>query len=347
MAPVKKYRPTTDLFFAVLMLVLAVYSQPGIALESRPQGVSAATLGVVINLDDPQSVAVGEYYQKRRSIPAANIIRVHVRADTNTLSESEFRILKASIDRQTRSSIQAYALTWVRPYRVECMSMTTAIAAGFNRDYCSEGCKTTRVSAYYDSNSREPMLDAALRPTMMLAATSLKEAKALIDRGVAADSTAPKGTAYLVNTRDTARNVRTPRFALAQDLFGNEFSIRRMDAESLTDASDVMFYFIGAVHVPNLTSNRFLPGAVADHLTSTGGDLLSTSQMSSLRWLEAGATASYGTVVEPCAFPAKFPDPVVMMKHYFAGETLIEAYWKSVAMPGQGLFIGEPLAKPF
>ena len=191
------------------------------------------------------------------------------------------------------------------------------------------------------------MLDAALRPTMMLAATSLKEAKALIDRGVAADGTAPKGTAYLVNTHDTARNVRTPRFALAQDLFGNEFSIRRMDAESLTEASDVMFYFIGAVHVPNLTSNRFLPGAVADHLTSTGGDLLSTSQMSSLRWLEAGATASYGTVVEPCAFPAKFPDPVVMMKHYFAGETLIEAYWKSVAMPGQGLFIGEPLARPF
>jgi uncharacterized protein (TIGR03790 family) len=86
---------------------------------------------------------------------------------------------------------------------------------------------------------------------------------------------------------------------------------------------------------------------VADHLTSTGGDLLSTSQMSSLRWLEAGATASYGTVVEPCAFPAKFPDPVVMMKHYFAGQTLIEAYWKSVAMPGQGLFIGEPLARPF
>ena len=29
--------------------------------------------------------------------------------------------------------------------------------------------------------------------------------------------------------------------------------------------------------------------------------------MSSLKWLEAGATASYGTVVEPCSFPQKFP----------------------------------------
>ena len=35
------------------------------------------------------------------------------------------------------------------------------------------------------------------------------------------------------------------------------------------------------------------------------------------------------------------------MAHYLSGETLIEAYWKSVLMPGQGLFIGEPLARPF
>jgi hypothetical protein len=26
---------------------------------------------------------------------------------------------------------------------------------------------------------------------------------------------------------------------------------------------------------------------------------------------------------------------------------VLEAYWKSVAMPGQGVFVGEPLAAPF
>lgn len=35
------------------------------------------------------------------------------------------------------------------------------------------------------------------------------------------------------------------------------------------------------------------------------------------------------------------------MGHYLRGETLIEAYWKSLSMPGQGIFIGEPLANPF
>ncbi|MDY6830138.1 MAG: TIGR03790 family protein, partial [Pseudomonadota bacterium] len=36
-----------------------------------------------------------------------------------------------------------------------------------------------------------------------------------------------------------------------------------------------------------------------------------------------------------------------LIDHYLNGETLIEAYWKSVASPGQGLFVGEPLARPF
>jgi uncharacterized protein (TIGR03790 family) len=69
--------------------------------------------------------------------------------------------------------------------------------------------------------------------------------------------------------------------------------------------------------------------------------------MSALRWLEAGATASYGTVVEPCNFTAKFPQPALAITRYTRGETVLEAYWKSVMMPGQGVFVGEPLAAPF
>jgi hypothetical protein len=69
--------------------------------------------------------------------------------------------------------------------------------------------------------------------------------------------------------------------------------------------------------------------------------------MSALRWLEAGATGSYGTVTEPCNFVDKFPRPNIVIDRYLNGETLLEAYWKSVAWPGQGVFIGEPLARPF
>ena len=35
------------------------------------------------------------------------------------------------------------------------------------------------------------------------------------------------------------------------------------------------------------------------------------------------------------------------MYHYATGATAIEAYWKSVAWPVEGVFVGEPLARPF
>jgi uncharacterized protein (TIGR03790 family) len=150
-----------------------------------------------------------------------------------------------------------------------------------------------------------------------------------------------------VQTNDAARNVRAARYPLAQELFTDRIHMQLVHASALKDARDIVFYIVGAVRVPGLETLHFLPGAVADHLTSTGGALTETDQMSSLRWLEAGATGSYGAVVEPCNFPTKFPDPVALMRHYLAGDTLIEAYWKSVAMPGQGVFIGEPLARPY
>jgi hypothetical protein len=52
-------------------------------------------------------------------------------------------------------------------------------------------------------------------------------------------------------------------------------------------------------------------------------------------------------VLEPCNFPQKFPNPGIVMSYYLQGDRLIEAYWKSVEQPGQGIFIGEPLARPF
>ncbi|WNO04102.1 TIGR03790 family protein [Rhodoferax mekongensis] len=92
----------------------------------------------------------------------------------------------------------------------------------------------------------------------------------------------------------------------------------------------------------------WLPGALADHLTSFGGQLSNTSgQMTALEWLEAGATASYGTVSEPCNHWQKFPHPQVLLLNYLQGATALEAYWRSVAWPAQGVLVGEPLAAPF
>lgn len=78
-----------------------------------------------------------------------------------------------------------------------------------------------------------------------------------------------------------------------------------------------------------------------------GDTLIGGGQMSVLRWLAAGASGSYGTVREPCNYPQKFPETAVLLPYYFAGNSLVEAYWKSVQWPGEGIFVGDPLTRPY
>lgn len=238
-------------------------------------------------------------------------------------------------------------LTWLAPYRVDCMSITSAFTFGFAHQYCALDCKPTAPNPYFDSDSKSAFRDFGMRPTMTIAAETIEQARALIDRGVAADATDPKGSAYLVVTKDKARSSRAPQFNKVQTAFGYRVPSFVLRTEGIKDRSDIMFYFTGTKSVPYLDSLTFLPGAVADHLTSHGGRLTGSNQMNALEWLKAGATGSYGAVVEPCNFPQKFPQPEVLMRHYLAGDSLIEAYWKSVVWPGQGIFIGEPLSAPY
>ena len=103
-----------------------------------------------------------------------------------------------------------------------------------------------------------------------------------------------------------------------------------------------------AVLPAGIAALDWVPGALADHLTSYGGLLDATEgQTPATAWLEAGATASYGTVSEPCNHLQKFPLPPLLLGHYLQGVTALEAYWKSVAWPLQSVFVGEPLAAPF
>jgi uncharacterized protein (TIGR03790 family) len=327
--------------------LLAGTIAPAAEAGAAGRGIAPATLAIVVNLSDPLSVEIGQYYRQRRGVPRENVLHTRFEAGRVALPRGEFTRLRNEIEARTPPGVQAYALTWAQPYRVGCMSITTAFAAGFDEAFCGRKCSLSRRLAYFDSPSIRPHDDFGIRPTMMLAARDLRGAKALVDRGIAADGTHPGGTAYLVRTPDRLRNIRAADFPAVIAEQGPGFRVAYVEADALRSRSDVMFYFTGARTVAALETNRFLPGAIADHLTSSGGRLTDSRQMSSLRWLEAGATGSYGTVTEPCAILDKFPVPAVVMRHYRAGETLLEAYWKSVAMPGQGVFIGEPLARPF
>lgn len=309
--------------------------------------VSNQTLAVLVNINDSESIEIAEYYKQARLIPDKNIIYLNFQANVNSLSKAEFEIIKKELDEKVSENVQAYALAWRKPWRVDCMSITSAFSLGFSKEYCAVGCNKTKRVDYFNSQSNQPYADFGIRPSMMLSGSRVKVVKNLIDKGVLADNSRPNGTAYLLSTSDKERNVRAVHYSAIKKTLDKLLNIELIHADAIKNKQDVMFYFTGMKEVEYIDTNKFMPGSIADHLTSTGGHLFKSSQMSVLDWVDAGATGTYGTVVEPCNFRQKFSNPQIIMKKYLSGNSLIEAYWKSVHMPGQGLFVGEPLASPY
>lgn len=327
-------------------------------------GLEPQELGVLVNDADPLSVSIAEYYVAARAIPAANVVHLTLPSSTaNAMTQAEFEPLATQVEAALPAEVQALLITWTKPYAVDNMSVTSAFALGYRTigDTCTDpNSQFMSANPYLTApDSTSPFSDLGFRPAMTLPATTLEEAQAIIDRGIASDGTWPTGSAFLMNTSDQTRSARcilNPSFGwtnecqLLLDVWDSEKSgveAGIVNADAITGETDVLFYIQGLASVADIATNTYRPGAVADHLTSYGGQIPTSGQMSAFQFLLGGATGSYGTVVEPCAYQQKFPDPSVLIPVYFGGATLIEAYWKSVDWPAEGIFLGEPLARPF
>ncbi|MDP3612570.1 MAG: TIGR03790 family protein, partial [Rubrivivax sp.] len=304
-------------------------------LRSRLQ---ARDLGLVINSADPYSVAVGEHYLRARGLQPWQVLRVRLPV-VPVLSPDDFEALRQSIERHFGPQTQALALAWAAPYAVACNAITGALALGFDASLCSNGCAPSRGSGYFNSATTRPFTTPGWRPSMLLAAPTVAQAVALIDRGVASDGSLFQSdrepvSALMLVTDDRARAVRMALYpptglppALGVDLWVE-------NAAALQSKRRVLTVTTGSDKLELQPAPDWVPGALADHLTSFGGDLQGQhGQATALDWIASGATASHGAVSEPCNHPQKFPHPQVLLLHYLQGATAIEAYWKSVAWP--------------
>jgi len=312
----------------------------------------AADIGLVINTADPYSVAVGEHYIEARRLTPGQVLRLALPVH-GTLRRDEFEVLRAAVAERFGAATQALALAWTSPYAVECNSITGALALGFDGELCRHSCAASRPSSYFNSPSSRPLAQHGFRPSMLLAAPGVAEARALIDRGVAADGSLalrgrPSVSVLLLRSGDTARGVRAALYPPPGRLPAFGMEVRVAPSSELAAARRVLVVMTGSERLTLDPPPDWVPGALADHLTSVGGDLSGQhTQSTVLEWIASGATASHGTVSEPCNHLQKFPHPQLLLLHYLQGSTAIEAYWKSVSWPQQSLFVGEPLAAPF
>ncbi|HET9645382.1 MAG TPA: TIGR03790 family protein, partial [Burkholderiaceae bacterium] len=216
----------------------------GQSVQARKPGhLTSSDIGLVVNEADPFSVEVGEYYAVRRRLKSSQVlhVRLPVRA---VLTPGEFDDLRRRIERYFGAEVQALALAWTIPYAVQCNSVTGALALGFDPDLCENSCGRSRLSPYLNSSSSRPFSDHHLRPSMLLAARTVVSAKAMIDRGVAADGTlgrrgGPPAVAYFLKSEDAARNVRAPMFPLPGLLRDYNVDIKIEPAGAMRDGRRV------------------------------------------------------------------------------------------------------------
>lgn len=330
----------------ILWLLNAYSAQAQVAATSLE--ITSENVALVVNDADPSSVLIADYYQSAHNIPEQNIIHAILNPSQAKLSRKAFESFSDTLNSKLLPSHQAVLFLWSAPYQVECQSLTSVFTLGFDPNLCVRTCAPSQANPYFNKpNNRLANLNN-MRLSMLLPTSEIEVAMSVIDRGVISREGVFKSTAYYLKTDDKARNSRAHFFPKNGLSFkGTGLTVVNKQENALIDVRDIMIYQIGAAHVKYLPTLNFLPGALADHLTSFGGQLKEGGQMSVLAWLRAGATASYGTVSEPCNYWQKFPNPSVLLRWYVAGDTAIEAYWKSVAWPSQGLFVGDPLAKPF
>lgn len=166
-------------------------------------------------------------------------------------------------------------------------------------------------------------------------------------RAVLSEVTPPSGAFYFAknsNVRSTTRDACYPAAIAALGRLGAKGVM--VKGNTPKGAKDIAGMMLGASKL-DLRGLEIQPGAICEHLTSSGGDLREGAWQTPLTDLiRAGAAGTSGTVYEPLAIQAKFPLPSIHL-HYRRGSSLAEAFYQSVASPYQLLIVGDPLCQPW
>jgi uncharacterized protein (TIGR03790 family) len=335
-------------------------------------GGSGLNVVVIVNQNSTNSVQLGNYYCERRGVPPQNLLRINWIGGNISWNRSNFEtnllnpLVAMLAGRSLTNQVDNVVLSMDIPFSVSATngynSTTAALFYGFKTDDCTTNCPegvpgcnlpAASSNSYAASEGifrQTPPIAAGSNSWLvtMITSSNLAQAKAIIDHGVASDGTFPTQTVWLAKSDDYFRNIRYLEFdnTIFDARVAGDFSILRTNLDSPYGLTNLSGYLTGLYQF-TISSNAFVPGAIADSLTSYAGVIFGINdQTTLLLFLNAGASGSYGTVTEPCNYLEKFPPP----QDYFyqaRGFSLAECYYMSLVNPYQGLMVGETLAAPF
>jgi len=334
---------------------------------------------VLANGSSPDSMKIARHFVERRRIPEQNLVVLdlpeYADGENLEMSQSNFvaRIWSPAWSFARSRGVDDHILAWVYssdfPTRITGsppMSLTglTFVRAQVPpRQVIENGTYDSPLFAGPEPPFLQPFSSQTFDtyaewlgtemplPAMMLGHTgtrgnAIEEVLACIDRGVKSDGSSPSGTVYFVLSKDIRSKCREWEVPQVVSELKNMRVAAAVVREIPGSAGDVIGLMAGTAAFTVPASLVFLPGAIAEHLTSHGADFGNDSQTKISAWIKAGATVTAGTVAEPMSIWMKFPH-ARCYAHYAAGCTAIESIYQSVKSPLQLLVIGEPMASPW
>lgn len=336
---------------------------------------------LLINRSSEASAKVANVFAAARGVPARNIVHLelpeHVNGEEIGISPVDFteHIWEPAWQQiRERGFKEDEVLAWIYsvdfPTRVHTAPPTSLTGLTLVRNQMPEKNQVSTgkaVSPLFGGASglggpppRSPYsLDAFVAnlstnmplPSMMLGflgkeGSTVDEVLACIQRGIQSDATRPKEGIYFSITTDKARSgPREWQYAPVTEELARIGIAARTVTNLPAGAKNVIGLLTGKPVVNPGRIASYAPGAMTEHLTSSAGNFRA-GQTKLTAWINAGATASCGTVVEPRNYWMKFPHARFYV-YYASGCTMLESFYQAIASPLQQIIIGEPFARPW
>ncbi|RJR12640.1 hypothetical protein C4588_01760 [Candidatus Parcubacteria bacterium] len=335
---------------------------------------------VLANNRSVDSIEVAKAYSRLRFVPEENIIRLDLPwgggAVPLSITHEEFTlniwqpVAKIIENRGIGDHILAWAYSVDFPTTIKFNPDVSIQGLTFLRnrmpehDKLAKGLYVSPLFAGPDNIKGNSMSSQTLDaykawlgadmplPSMMLGFTgergnTKEEVLKSLHNAAGSDETKPQGMVYFVTTEDIRSKCREWQYArVVAEL--NAHNVSAVVTNVFPDSGrQLIGLMCGTASIDvSATGANFLPGSMAEHLTSAAGMFNSGGQTKLTEWIKAGASASCGTITEPFCIWMKFPNARFFV-HYAAGCTMIESFWQSIRCPLQILIVGDPLASPW
>ena len=364
----------------------------------RVMGIACAALGVavsqagldaqgpanvliVVNDNSSLSREIGEYYARRRGVPAKNICRIRTTQNESTLRADYNREIAAPIadflrSRQLVESVLYIVTTAGVPLRVLRTSgegMTTDQAAvdseltllyadiHSGRPHALPGSLPSPFFGKRDAKFAHPQFPMYL--VTRLAAYDFDGVKAMIDRAMEAKN---RGKFVIDLKASGGDETGDDWLRHAAALLPEERTIFDQSMTVLYDQTDVIGYASWGSNDPNRTKRfvgfHWLPGAIMTEYVSSNARTFArppenwnisdwasprlwfagSPQSLTADYILEGATGASGHTDEP--YLTLTPRPDFLLPAYYHGRNLAESYYLAIrGLSWQNIVVGDPL----